>query len=108
MFRLLDPVIQAIQPFLAPLGLVIAWTLIFMVGWIIWAAIRDTVQRAKVMHQIPCTHCEFFTNDHRLKCTLHPAIANTERAIDCSEYSPAQKSLIYPVNVNADSQTKRL
>jgi hypothetical protein len=39
------------------------------------------------MHQIPCAKCQFFTNDHRLKCTVNPIIANTERAICCSDYS---------------------
>jgi hypothetical protein len=40
------------------------------------------------MHEIPCSECKFFTNNHRLKCTVRPTIANTEEAIDCSDYRP--------------------
>jgi hypothetical protein len=38
------------------------------------------------MHKIPCPNCQFFTNDHRLKCTIKPLIANTEDAISCQDY----------------------
>jgi hypothetical protein len=38
------------------------------------------------MHQIPCSRCGFFTNNYRLKCTVHPLAANTEAAIDCTDY----------------------
>ncbi|HEY9823404.1 MAG TPA: hypothetical protein V6D35_21935 [Candidatus Sericytochromatia bacterium] len=41
---------------------------------------------AKRMHQIPCTGCQFFTNDYHLKCTVRPSIANSEEAINCSDY----------------------
>jgi RNA polymerase subunit RPABC4/transcription elongation factor Spt4 len=41
---------------------------------------------AKTMHQIPCARCRYFTNDHRLKCPVHPQIANTEGAINCRDY----------------------
>ncbi|WP_315862613.1 hypothetical protein [Geminocystis sp. NIES-3708] len=38
------------------------------------------------MHKIPCSRCQYFTNNYRLKCTLQPLIANTESAIDCSDF----------------------
>jgi RNA polymerase subunit RPABC4/transcription elongation factor Spt4 len=38
------------------------------------------------MHQIPCTGCVFFTNDHRLKCPVRPKVAMTEEAIGCMDY----------------------
>jgi hypothetical protein len=40
------------------------------------------------MHEIPCNGCQFFTNDYRLKCTVHPQIANSEAAINCRDYQP--------------------
>jgi hypothetical protein len=43
---------------------------------------------AKTMHQIPCARCRYFTNDYRLKCSVHPQIANTEGAINCRDYQP--------------------
>lgn len=71
-----------------PLRFVFPWLLVALCGWTIFSAIVDAVARAKQMHRIPCTNCRFFTNDYRLKCTVQPRIANTERAIDCSDYRP--------------------
>lgn len=88
MFQLLYNLIKTIQPILVPLCFVLAWSLPFLLGWTLWSAIRDISCRAKKMHKIPCTSCQFFTNDHRLKCTAQPYIANTENAIDCSDYRP--------------------
>ncbi|WP_348251226.1 hypothetical protein [Leptolyngbya subtilissima] len=38
------------------------------------------------MHKIPCAECRYFTNDHRLKCPIHPKIALSESAIDCPDF----------------------
>jgi hypothetical protein len=87
-FQLLYVLIQAIQPFLVPLCFLCAWTLILLMVWSLWTATRDSVAKAQQMHQIPCTGCQFFTNDYRLKCTVHPQTANSEEAINCSDYRP--------------------
>lgn len=63
-----------------------AWGFLTMLGWSLWSAIRDTTNRAQEMHQIPCSNCQFFTNDHRLKCPVNPLTANTEQAINCPDY----------------------
>ena len=86
MFKLLYPLIHAIQPFLVPICFFFAWALMLSIAWSLWSAIADGVTKAKRMHQIPCANCEFFTSDYRLKCTVHPTIANTEEAIGCSDY----------------------
>ncbi|MFB6274958.1 MAG: hypothetical protein ABEI32_02265 [Halothece sp.] len=57
-----------------------------MLIWTLISTVYATVQRGQTMHQIPCPNCQFFTNDHRLKCTVHPLIANTEQAINCQDY----------------------
>jgi hypothetical protein len=77
-----------LSPVLGPLCFVFAWGLIAMVGWSIWSALRDSVQRAKTMHQIPCANCRFFTQDYHLKCPVQPMLALSERAIDCPDYEP--------------------
>ena len=77
---------KAIQPILDPLCFVLAWTLLILLGLTLWSAIRDTAAQVKQMHDIPCTNCQFFTQDYRLKCTVQPFIANTEKAINCSDY----------------------
>lgn len=86
MLQFLYFVIQAIQPFLVPICFVSAWLLVILVGWSIFGAIAATAANAKQMHQIPCAHCVFFTNDHRLKCPVHPSRALSEEAIGCVDY----------------------
>ena len=84
--------IQGIQKFLVPICFIGAWTLMILVVWGLWSAARDTVATAKKMRQIPCPGCQFFTADYRLKCTVHPSVANTEEAIDCIDYQPKSKN----------------
>lgn len=88
LFRLL----QSIQPFLVPICFISAWVFLAAIAWTLGRAMGATLAQAKQMHQIPCAHCQFFTNDHRLKCTVHPQYANSERAIDCLDYKPHQRA----------------
>jgi hypothetical protein len=77
---------HGIQIFLVPICFVTAWTVILLLVWNLWSTARESVQTAKQMHQIPCANCQFFTNNYRLKCTVHPSVANTEAAIGCKDY----------------------
>ncbi|MFQ4145608.1 hypothetical protein [Chlorogloeopsis sp. ULAP02] len=87
--------IHIIQQFLVPLCLISAWALIILVAWSLWSATRDSVKIAKQMHQIPCSSCQYFTDDYRLKCTVHPCIANTEEAINCLDYQAKTNAMYY-------------
>ncbi|MBP5975064.1 hypothetical protein HW132_20560 [Brasilonema sp. CT11] len=51
-------------------------------------AFKQGAAQVKRMHQIPCHRCDFFTNDHRLKCTVNPMIAWSEEAITCRDFEP--------------------
>ncbi|MHC5935889.1 hypothetical protein [Nostoc sp.] len=95
MFKLISFLIHGIQPLLVPICFVVAWTVIILVVLSLWAAARDSLTTAKQMHQIPCTGCQFFTDNYRLKCTVHPSIANTEEAINCSDYQPKTNPYLY-------------
>ena len=64
----------------------IAWTVIALGLWQVIAAGRETVRRSAAMHEIPCANCQFFTNDHRLKCPVHPQEALTPEAVGCRDY----------------------
>lgn len=88
MFPFLYYLVHKIEPVLVPICFVCAWLFLFALGWSVVSAIRATMQRTQTMHKIPCTGCQFFTGDYRLKCTVHPAIANTENAINCYDYYP--------------------
>ena len=72
--------------FLEPIYLLGAWVFILSLIATLLGVIRDIINRTKQMHQIPCTNCRYFTNDYSLKCTVQPQIANTELAIDCSDF----------------------
>ncbi|MEH2011792.1 hypothetical protein [Nostoc sp.] len=95
MFQLISFLIHGIQPFLIPICFVGAWSVSILVVFSLWAAVRDSVTTAKQMHQIPCTGCQFFTDNYRLKCTVRPSIANTEEAINCSDYQPKTNPYLY-------------
>jgi hypothetical protein len=84
--ELISFLIRGIQPLIIPICFVVAWTVMILFVWSIWAAARDSVATAKQMHKIPCPNCQFFTNNYRLKCTVHPHTANTEEAIGCKDY----------------------
>ncbi|MEL6229539.1 MAG: hypothetical protein AAFX51_07630 [Cyanobacteria bacterium J06636_28] len=78
-----------LQPYLGPICLVVAWSMVILGLWQVIAATRDGVQRAQTMHRIPCSNCSFFTNQAVLKCPLHPAQALSEEAIGCMDFETA-------------------
>ena len=78
--------VDILEPVAIPIRFFGACSLLVLCGWSLVSAIIDTIARAKQMHRVPCSKCRFFTRDYRLKCTVNPHIANTERAISCSDY----------------------
>nr|WP_017297750.1 hypothetical protein [Nodosilinea nodulosa] len=87
---LLPPqLINLLQLVLTPLCFALAWALVGMTLWHMVTAVRDGVNRAKVMHKIPCSDCRYFTNNHRLKCPIHPTVALSESAIGCADFDHA-------------------
>jgi hypothetical protein len=78
--------VSLVETILVPLCFVLAWGLVALTVWNVTTAVREGVARATVMHNIPCAECRYFTNDHRLKCPLHPKIALSEAAIDCADF----------------------
>jgi hypothetical protein len=95
MLELISFLLHGIQPLLIPICFITAWTVTILVVLSILSAARESVATAKQMHQIPCTGCQFFTADYRLKCTVRPSIANTEEAIHCLDYQPKTNSYLY-------------
>lgn len=75
-----------LKPVMLPLRFVGACSVLSYMVWSLANLVMDIIAEAKKMHQIPCTKCRFFTGDYHLKCTVNPSIANTEQAIDCSDY----------------------
>ncbi len=90
MFQLLHAFVQAfvqvIRPYWVPICFVAAWGIVILLAWSLLAALRDAIARGQKMHQIPCANCQFFTHDYHLKCTVHPAQALSEAAINCGDF----------------------
>lgn len=82
-------VMSRLQPYLGPICIVVAWSMVILGIWQVIAATRDGVQRAQTMHRIPCSDCSFFTNQAVLKCPLHPTQALSEEAIGCRDFETA-------------------
>lgn len=78
--------VSLVQPVLVPLCFIVAWAVMGLTFWHLVVTVRDGVNQATVMHRIPCGECRYFTNDHRLKCPIHPKIALSEAAIDCTDF----------------------
>lgn len=78
--------VQLIRPFMGPICFVVAWAVVIMGLWSVWAVVRDSVQRAQRMHQIPCSQCQYFSGSYLLKCPVHPQAALSEDAIGCRDF----------------------
>ncbi|NEQ05218.1 MAG: hypothetical protein F6K37_04270 [Moorea sp. SIO4E2] len=86
MFQLLYVLIYALQPDLDLICFCLAWGITMILVWTVLSAVRESFAVAKRLHQIPCSNCQFFTGDYRLKCTVHPSVANSEAAINCIDF----------------------
>lgn len=93
MFQFTAHFASLFKPVILQLRFVGACSVLGFFGWSLARSVLDMVAQAKKMHQIPCTKCRFFTGDYRLKCTVNPSVANTEQAIDCSDYQQAYQNL---------------
>ncbi len=78
--------IQQIQPLVVPVCFVVAWLLLLLVAWSVVSFLRDGLSRARTMHEIPCSRCQYFTENYYLKCPVRPGIALSEAAINCTDY----------------------
>jgi hypothetical protein len=73
----------------------VVWLLMALFAWSVWLAVRDGVKRLRMLHQIPCSHCQYFTQQYCLKCTVHPVTAFSEDAIACPDYCAIAKPASY-------------
>jgi hypothetical protein len=85
--------------YLSPLGFMFSWVVFFLV----LRKIRTLMDNKMVFtvrssHKDICKNCQFYSNNHYLKCAVQPSLVLTEAAQDCSEYSP-KKSIFFPKNL---------
>ena len=72
----------------------IAWSLIYILPWALWKALRYRIATSSVQpsYQIPCVNCRYFNADPYLQCAVHPSTVLKVEARDCPDYcSKAEK-----------------
>lgn len=84
---------------LSPIGFAFSWVIFF----IILRKVRTFLDNKMVFtinssHRVPCKNCQYFSNNHYLKCAVNPCVVLTEEAQNCSEYSP-KKGMFSPKNL---------
>lgn len=62
------------------------WAILFLLIYSVLHTLNKGTNYVKTLHQIPCAGCEYFTNDYRLKCTVHPKKACSLEAISCVDF----------------------
>jgi len=85
---LIHALIQLFRPYLVPFCFLCTWGAIALTIISVYRTIKNGIKEINYLHSIPCPRCQFFTNDYRLKCTVHPEIANSVTAISCADFSP--------------------
>lgn len=72
---------------LANFTVIIFWTIVVLgVSQYIINRLKLAINYVKKLHKIPCSNCQYFTNNYYLKCTVNPQIALHEEAIYCREF----------------------
>ena len=81
---------------LTPVSLVFSWIIFFIILRKIRTILDNKmVFTVKDLQQVPCKNCQFYANNHYLKCAVQPSLVLTEEARNCSEYLP-KKSNYFP------------
>jgi hypothetical protein len=74
---------------LSPLSFVFIWAIFLLILQKIRSNLDDkVVLTINGLQKVPCKNCQFFSNNHYLKCAVQPHLVMTEEAINCCEYLP--------------------
>jgi hypothetical protein len=79
--------------FLISVSLILAYFITTLVSsiWLELLDLKINWLNLRKKQQIPCYLCIFCTGEESLKCTVHPAIALSKKAIDCPDYQPIHR-----------------
>lgn len=78
-----------------------AWSIVILAIGSFCLMLNKGTKHLKKLHDVPCSGCDFFTNDYRLKCTIHPYKACSEEAIGCIDFE------MKTVNCNSSQKSQR-
>ena len=73
---------------------IISFVIFWTIGIFIYACVpngRQHFSSFKPPPKTPCYRCRYFSDNHYLKCALHPETALTEQAVDCRDYCQNSK-----------------
>jgi hypothetical protein len=73
------------------INFIMGWAILCLMVSIILMAARAEIIALERLHQVSCINCQFFSKNPYLKCAVHPCIALTEKANDCSDYLPPNR-----------------
>jgi len=68
---------------------IISFVIFWTIGIFIYACVPKGRQHFSSFKPPPktlCHRCRYFSDNHYLKCALHPETALTEQAVDCRDY----------------------
>lgn len=74
---------------LTPVALVFSWVVFFVVLRKLRSLLEaKMVFPVKGANQLPCKNCQYYANNHYLRCAVQPSVVLTEESKNCSEYLP--------------------
>lgn len=73
---------------LVPISFIVVCATVSSIIFALCKVTRERGNKLNISHyqQVPCSNCRFFSNNHYLKCAVHPFIVSTKQALDCSDY----------------------
>jgi hypothetical protein len=91
---------------LTPLAVLITWVSFFILLRKHQTS-RDNKRNfiINTLRKVPCKNCQFYSNNHYLKCAVQPSLVMTEEAKNCSEYSPSHDKLTSKNLFNRDDDS---
>jgi hypothetical protein len=72
-----------------PWGAIVSLGIFLTIAVLIYARIpkrKQNLSKVRLPLTITCSRCQYFNDNHFLKCALHPVTVMTEQAVDCQDY----------------------
>jgi hypothetical protein len=77
---------------LVPLCFIAIWVGLIYVIADTWKFNRKETKISRELAQLPCKKCQFFSNNHYLKCAVNPSVVMTHAANECQDYRSKKSS----------------
>lgn len=78
-----------------PFYVILGWVIFSLMASAIFTVVRSEIFSLEPISQVPCRNCQFFSSNPYLQCAVHPGMALTENAVNCSDYCPQKRKLFH-------------